>query len=184
MTASNHSKESSGPGEGGGLTGQRRTFFIWMIRVIPTVMGISLVIPLLGYVSSSAFKRREEAWAAIGTVADLAPNEPRELEFARTVKEGWRTTIAKKAVWVVKQSNGAITAFSPMCPHLGCGYRWDAPARQFQCPCHGSVYDVTGKVLAGPAPRPLDELPIKVENGQLLVMYKDFKSGLDHAVEL
>ena len=184
MTASNHFEESSGPGEGGGPTGQRRTFFIWMIRVIPTVMGISLVIPLLGYVSSSAFKRREEAWAAIGTVADLAPNEPRELEFARTVKEGWRTTIAKKAVWVVKQSNGAITAFSPMCPHLGCGYRWDAPARQFQCPCHGSVYDVTGKVLAGPAPRPLDELPIKVENGQLLVMYKDFKSGLDHAVEL
>ena len=30
----------------------------------------------------------------------------------------------------------------------------------------------------------MDELPIKVENGQLLVMYKDFKSGLDHAVEL
>lgn len=184
MTSSKHSCESSGTKEGGVPTGPRRTFFIWMIRVIPTVMGVSLVIPLLGYVGSPAFKRREEAWAAIGKAEDLVPNEPQELEFSRTVKDGWRTTIAKKAVWAVKQSNGAVTAFSPMCPHLGCAYRWDAPARQFQCPCHGSVYDVTGKVLAGPAPRSLDELPIKVENGQLLVMYKDFKSGLDHAVEL
>ena len=184
MTSSKHSCESSGTKEGGIPAEPRRTFFIWMIRVIPSVMGISLVIPLLGYVGSPAFKRREEVWAAIGKAEDLVPNEPQELEFSRTVKEGWRTTIAKKAVWAVKQSNGAVTAFSPMCPHLGCGYRWNAPARQFQCPCHGSVYDVTGKVLAGPAPRPLDELPIKLENGQLLVMYKDFKSGLDHAVEL
>ena len=155
-----------------------------MIRAIPAVMGLSLVVPLLGYVASPALKRREEAWAAVGKAEDLVPNEPQELEFSRTVKEGWRTTITKKAVWAVKQANGAVTAFSPMCPHLGCGYRWAASARQFQCPCHGSVYDVTGKVLAGPAPRPLDELPIKIENGQLLVLYKDFKSGLDHAVEL
>lgn len=184
MTFPNHVRESSETEEGGTPDGTRRTFFIWMIRMIPAVMGVSLLIPLAGYVGSSAFKRRDEAWAAIGKVADLSPLEPQELEFSRTVKDGWRSTIAKKAVWVVKQSNGAVTAFSPMCPHLGCGYRWNAPVRQFQCPCHGSVYDVTGKVLAGPAPRPLDELPIKVENGQLLVKYKAFKSGLDHAAEL
>jgi menaquinol-cytochrome c reductase iron-sulfur subunit len=43
---------------------------------------------------------------------------------------------------------------------------------------------VTGKVLAGPAPRSLDVLPSKVEQGNLLVLYKEFKSGLDHPVEL
>ncbi|WP_455389410.1 QcrA and Rieske domain-containing protein, partial [Petrachloros mirabilis] len=52
------------------------------------------------------------------------------------------------------------------------------------CPCHGSVYDVDGKVLAGPAPRSLDVLPSKVEQGKLFVIYKQFKSGLDHPVEL
>ncbi len=164
--------------------GSRRTFFIWLIRVIPTVMGLSLLIPLLGYVSGPAFRRRADVWSSLGTVADLPSVEPQELDFTSTIKDGWRTTSAKKGVWVVKQANGEITAFSPLCPHLGCAYRWDAPAKQFQCPCHGSVFDVTGTVLAGPSPRPLDRLPTKVEDGQRLVMYKDFKSGLDHAVEL
>jgi len=90
MTSSNHSHEPSGIGALDVPTGPRRTFFIWVIRVIPSVMGVSLLIPLLGYVGSSAFRRREEAWAAIGKVAGLSPNEPQELEFVSRVKEGWR----------------------------------------------------------------------------------------------
>ncbi|MGH7180464.1 MAG: ubiquinol-cytochrome c reductase iron-sulfur subunit [Nitrospiraceae bacterium] len=184
MTTPRQGQETGGEEGTVAPAGPRRTFFIWMIRLIPSVMGLSLVIPLIGYVSGPAFRRRVDSWTAIGKVADLPSSEPQELEYTSTIKDGWRTTSAKKGVWVVKQTNGEITAFSPLCPHLGCGYRWDASAKQFQCPCHGSVYDVTGKVLAGPAPRPLDRLPTKVEGGQLLVMYKDFKSGLAHAVEL
>ena len=184
MTMSGPSSDQAEAGMLQTVSGRRRTFFIWMIRILPSLMGTSLLIPLLGYVSSPALRRRTDVWTSIGKVADVPTGEPQELEYASKIKDGWRTTTAKKAVWVVKQANGGITAFSPLCPHLGCGYRWNAPAKQFQCPCHGSVYDMTGKVLAGPAPRPLDQLPTKVENGQLLVMYKDFKSGLDHPVEL
>jgi menaquinol-cytochrome c reductase iron-sulfur subunit len=184
MTSPRQPPETAGQEGMAGVSGPRRSFFVWMIRIIPTVMGLSLLIPLFGYVSAPAFRRRTDVWTPIGKVADLPSGEPQELEYTSTIKDGWRTTSAKKGVWVVKQANGGITAFSPLCPHLGCGYRWNVPAKQFQCPCHGSLYDVTGKVLAGPAPRPLDILPTKVEGGQLLVMYKDFKSGLDHAVEL
>jgi menaquinol-cytochrome c reductase iron-sulfur subunit len=90
----------------------------------------------------------------------------------------------QKAVWAVKHPDGAVTVFSPLCTHLGCGYHWDTTDRRFKCPCHGSVYAVTGEVLAGPAPRALDRLPTKIEEGRLLVMYKEFKSGLSNAVEL
>ena len=90
----------------------------------------------------------------------------------------------KTIVWAVKQSDETAVVFSPICPHLGCGYRWDGGDKTFKCPCHGSVYDMTGKVLAGPAPRTLDVLPSKVEQGRLWVTYKQFKSGLDHPVEL
>jgi len=100
------------------------------------------------------------------------------------VKDGWRTDTAKKAIWAVQQQAGDLVVFSPICPHLGCGFRWNAEDHKFHCPCHGSVYDVTGKVLAGPAPRSLDVLPSKVEQGKLLVIYKEFKTGLDHPVEL
>jgi menaquinol-cytochrome c reductase iron-sulfur subunit len=43
---------------------------------------------------------------------------------------------------------------------------------------------VAGKVLAGPAPRPLDVLPSKMEDGRLWVTYKQYKSGIDRLVEL
>lgn len=166
------------------LTGSRRRLLVWVIRVIPAVMGVGLLIPLIGYISAPALTRRKDAWATLGHVQDLPAGEPQELEYTQALKDGWRTTVAKKAVWIVKQSNGAITAFSPACPHLGCGYRWDGQDRKFKCPCHGSVYDMAGKVLSGPAPRRLDVLPTKVEKGELLVMDKKFKSGLAQSVEL
>ncbi len=164
--------------------GSRRTCLVRMIQLIPALMGLSLFYPLLRYVSAPAFASRAGVWTPIGKVADLPIGQPQELEYTNMGKDGWRTTSTKKAVWVVKQADGVITAFAPLCTHLGCGYRWDAPSRQFHCPCHGSVFDVTGNVVTGPAPRPLDVLPTKVENGQLVVLYKEFKSGLSHPVEL
>ncbi|MGH7164848.1 MAG: ubiquinol-cytochrome c reductase iron-sulfur subunit, partial [Nitrospiraceae bacterium] len=100
------------------------------------------------------------------------------------IRDGYLEAKTHKAVWVVKQSDGQVTVFSPLCTHLGCGYHWDGAERKFKCPCHGSVYDGSGNVLHGPAPRPLDQLPSKVEGGRLLVMYKEFKAGLPKSVEL
>ncbi|MEP7150375.1 MAG: ubiquinol-cytochrome c reductase iron-sulfur subunit [Nitrospira sp.] len=164
--------------------GTRRGFFGWMIGIAASVIGLSLAIPLAGYVISPALKRRKSLWAEAGPTDSLRPGEPQELEYASTVKDGWRTVTAKKAIWAVQQPAGDIVVFSPICPHLGCGFRWEAGDHKFHCPCHGSVYDATGKVLAGPAPRSLDVLPSKVEQGKLFIIYKEFKSGLDHPVEL
>lgn len=173
--------------QGGGFytpVGSRRTFFCWMTSAAAALIGLGLAIPLIGYVISPVFKRREQPWVDVGSVDELQVGEPTQLEYVQTVQDGWMTTTAHKAVWAVKQPDGRVTVFSPICTHLGCGYRWDDPERKFKCPCHGSVYDATGKVLAGPAPRPLDLLPVKVEDGRLLVIYKEFKSGLPKAVEL
>ncbi len=165
-------------------TETRRSFFAWMTGLATSLIGLGLAVPFTGYVIAPALKRRESSWATVGTIDRLRTSEPTELDYAGTVKDGWRTVTAKKAIWAVKQPTGAVVVFSPICPHLGCGFRWDSVERAFKCPCHGSVYDVTGKVVAGPAPRSLDILPSKVEQGNLLVMYKEFKSGLDHPVEL
>ena len=165
-------------------TETRRTMFAWMIGLAASVIGLGLAIPLAGYVISPALTRREASWVEVGPTDSLHAGEPVELEYAGTIKDGWRTITAKKAIWAVKQSAGDIVVYSPICPHLGCGFRWEAEDSTFKCPCHGSVYDVNGKVLAGPAPRSLDVLPSKVEQGKLFIIYKEFKSGLDHPVEL
>jgi menaquinol-cytochrome c reductase iron-sulfur subunit len=164
--------------------GSRRTFFHWVSVAAAGLIGLSLAIPLAGYVISPALKRRGKPWVEIGDTEELIANEPKQLEYVATIQDGYLETKIQKAVWAVKQADGQVTVFSPACPHLGCGYHWERSEQKFKCPCHGSVYDVSGKVLAGPAPRRLDALPSKVEDGRLLVIYKEFKSGIPRQVEL
>jgi nitrite reductase/ring-hydroxylating ferredoxin subunit len=61
-------------------------------------------------------------------------------------------------------------ALSPICTHLGCRVR---KARDgFECPCHGSRYDLHGQVMNGPATRPLARFPVRREGKELILEYK------------
>jgi menaquinol-cytochrome c reductase iron-sulfur subunit len=164
--------------------GTRRAFFRWVTTAAAGLIGMGLGIPLIGYVISPALKRREQPWVEVGVADDLPVGIPKQLEYVRTIQDGWMASQTHKAVWAVKQADGQVTVLSPICTHLGCGHRWDDADRKFKCPCHGSVYDAEGKVLAGPAPRRLDVLPSKIESGKLFVIYKEFKAGLSTSVEL
>jgi menaquinol-cytochrome c reductase iron-sulfur subunit len=62
-----------------------------------------------------------------------------------------------------------VIAFAPQCTHLGCAYHWDEKANNFLCPCHTSTFSIDGKVLTGPAPRPLDRLVTKIDQGKILI---------------
>jgi Rieske Fe-S protein/sporulation protein YlmC with PRC-barrel domain len=85
-----------------------------------------------------------------------------------------------KLIWTNKKDVPYV-AFSGKCPHLGCGYKWrkhKVLGEVFLCPCHLSIYDAAGKVLDGPAPRPLDPLPIQVtSSGDIKVIDMEFKAG-------
>ena len=168
----------------GSPTGTRRRFFQWVITASAGFIGLSLTVPLVGYLISPAFKRRTQAWVDVAAAGELNTGVPTQLDYVATLQDGYHETKTQKAVWAVKQADGAVSVFSPMCTHLGCGYHWDGTAQQFKCPCHGSVFDVSGRVVAGPAPRPLDVLPSKVEGGRLLVVYKEYKSGVAKQAEL
>ena len=164
--------------------GSRRTFFRLVTRAAAGLIGLGLAIPLAEYVISPALRRRAQSWVEVGDLDALPEGEPTQLEYVTVTRDGYMEAKSQKAVWAVKHPDGAVTVFAPLCTHLGCGYHWDTTDRQFKCPCHGSVYDVTGEVLAGPAPRALDRLPTKIKEGRLLVMYKEFKSGLSRSIEL
>ena len=85
-----------------------------------------------------------------------------------------------KAIWTNKKDMPYL-AFSGKCPHLGCAYKWrkhKVLGQVFLCPCHLSIYDASGKVLDGPAPRPLDLLPIQVSaSGEVQIIDMEFKAG-------
>ena len=65
--------------------------------------------------------------------------------------------------------DGSFIALSRTCTHLGCSVPWDTTRKQFVCPCHGSTFDLAGRVLSAPAPRPLDYYPARIENGMIRV---------------
>jgi glycine/D-amino acid oxidase-like deaminating enzyme/nitrite reductase/ring-hydroxylating ferredoxin subunit len=59
-------------------------------------------------------------------------------------------------VGAYRDAGGALHAVSLVCTHLGCHVTWNPAERSWDCPCHGSRFDVDGAVLHGPALRPLD----------------------------
>jgi len=99
----------------------------------------------------------------------LPAGKPQELVYTRTRVDGWKTVKERTTAWVVKSAQDEIVAYSPQCTHLGCAYHWEDAGEKFVCPCHNSEFGLDGKVLAGPAPRALDRLVAKVEDGKLLI---------------
>lgn len=62
-----------------------------------------------------------------------------------------------KTAAVYKDENGAFHAVSPNCTHLGCRLSFNAELKSWDCPCHGSRFDVDGKVIDNPALKNLEK---------------------------
>lgn len=79
------------------------------------------------------------------------------------------TAVPAGRFYLVRLDDGGFLALHGRCPHLGCTVPWDAAARRFVCPCHGSSFDARGEVDHPPAPRALDVFPVRLENGRVKV---------------
>ncbi len=92
-----------------------------------------------------------------------------------------------KTIWTNKKDIPYL-AFSGKCPHLGCAYKWrkhKVLGQVFLCPCHLSIYEASGQVLDGPAPRPLDLLPIQVSaSGEVQIIDMEFKAGTKSQIRI
>ncbi|MCF8130930.1 MAG: Rieske (2Fe-2S) protein, partial [Deltaproteobacteria bacterium] len=80
--------------------------------------------------------------------------------------------VFKEGVYLMS-SKGGLRAFSDKCPHLGCTVNFGAVSSKFKCPCHGSMFDASGKWISGPAKHNLESLPIKKNpNGDMETVIK------------
>jgi len=62
---------------------------------------------------------------------------------------------------VCRDETGNLTAVSAVCTHTGCTVNWNNKEKTWDCPCHGSRFDKSGKVITGPAVKDLPKKEIK-----------------------
>ena len=145
----------------------RRSFYVGAIYALWGIISAALSLPALMYLLFPPKPRHEDEWVDAGDIARLDPKAPMEVVFRRNRLDGWKLISEKSTAWVAKLANNQVVAYGPQCTHLGCAYHWDEGKSEFICPCHSSIFSIDGKVVSGPAPRPLDRYAIRIEGTKL-----------------
>ena len=70
---------------------------------------------------------------------------------------------------LVRTASGELRAFSAVCTHLNCTVQYRADVSHIWCACHNGHYDLNGKNIEGPPPRPLDTFVVNVRGNQVVV---------------
>jgi len=116
---------------------------------------------LVGLVAAPRSRPAERRWRTAVSIFDLPADRPAAAVLIDRVADGWYESRSQTVIYVDREGEG-YRALHSTCSHLGCKVNWDDGTKQFKCPCHGGVYDREGRVLAGPPPRPLQRLAVRV----------------------
>lgn len=122
-------------------------------------------------------------WIFAARLSTLREGEARRVSLIADRRDAW--SVEKDAVlgaaWLVRKGE-VVSAFSVVCPHLGCsiGARSDGT---FTCPCHESSFTPEGRRVTGPSPRDLDRLETRVDGDRVFVELRRFRTGLRERVE-
>jgi len=69
--------------------------------------------------------------------------------------------------------NGNFKAFSATCTHLDCTVQFKNDTQQIWCACHNGLYDLEGRNISGPPPRPLTKYGVRTIRGNVVVEAED-----------
>ena len=129
---------------------ERRAFLKKIIRWISSIAGaFALAFPIFSFVSY---------------------RKPNERKVIFKPEEQLSGLNSKDGVFLENRDE-TLHALSSRCTHLGCTLRYDALSEQFRCPCHGSVFDRSGRWISGPAGKDLHTLAFeKLDNGDVVVI--------------
>ena len=90
-------------------------------------------------------------------ISEIKPNEGKIFKFG------------SKPGILIETSSGEYRAFSAICTHLDCTVQYRSDEKLIWCACHNGRYDLTGKNIAGPPPRPLEEFTVNVRSEEIVV---------------
>ncbi len=77
-----------------------------------------------------------------------------------------------KPVILIRTADDELRAFSATCTHLDCTVQYRKDFGAIWCACHNGKYDLNGRNISGPPPRPLDEYRVVVQGDEVLISKK------------
>lgn len=132
---------------------ERRRFLGLLISIFGTGAFVSFAYPLIRYLAPRAASVRRERL----TVSKAEIGDAKEVVYGET------PTI------IINRPGKGYIALSRVCTHLGCLLEYDRTKKSLICPCHAGVFNLEGRVVSGPPPKPLVTFPLKVEGEDITI---------------
>jgi len=136
----------------------RRSFLDYLIGGSVVVSALAVLGSILTYIYPS----KKEGGAERVQRVRVAPLSELSVGKAKPV------VYQGKNIMVMHVKLG-LFAVDMRCTHLGCMVEWEEGSQILKCPCHAAFFDYQGKVISGPAPKPLPSYKVEVVNDNIYV---------------
>lgn len=152
----------------------RRQFIGLTTAAVGAFISAVVGLPAIAYLIEPSLRSAgTDTWIPLGKLDSFEIGVPTLATFTRSKVNGWEQTVNSYGVFVYRKSETELVAFSNVCTHLGCRVNWNAKAKDYVCPCHDGHFSITGQVVSGPPPRPLDAYETKVADGVLSIHFRE-----------
>ncbi len=171
-----YTKDEGAAGAFEGETVTRRRFMTGTAMSLGGVATAAFALPGLGFVLGPQFSDgTPDKWQDMGAEDEFNSETyvPKVMNIVADASEAGKHTVYIRKLDPKRdgRQNADLpyVAISNRCAHLGCPVRYIQASQRFVCPCHGGVYDISGKVAGGPPVRPLDRFYTRVRGGRVEV---------------
>lgn len=135
----------------------RRRFLDYLLGTgVVATLG-AIVYPVIRFMVPPQIIEAQQNSVIAGKTSELPVNSGKIFKFG------------SKPGIVIKTPTGEVKAFSAACTHLDCIVQYDPNGKQIICACHNGIYDLSGKNVSGPPPRPLDEFTVNIKGDEINV---------------
>lgn len=145
----------------------RRKFLVRITLLAGVIPAAIVSVPIFGALLGPLLQRQRQVWRKVANVSEINIGETKFISYVNADPLPWAGVTAKSAAWLRRESEEKFIAFSANCSHLGCPVRWEDKAQLFMCPCHGGVYYKDGTVAAGPPPKPLTQIEVRINKNDI-----------------
>lgn len=135
----------------------RRNVLRYLMSSSVAAVWMSFVYPLIRYLIPPAEANVTANEALAASVSDLKPNSAKTFRFGN------------HPALLIRLPDGKYQSMSAVCTHLGCTVQYQPESQQIWCPCHNGRYDLQGRNLQGPPPRPLVTFNVNVRGEEIHV---------------